>query len=312
MSDAAEQLFDSLDSYSRLDELVAAGEAEGMHLECRSPKQPLLNRDLQARLAQALSGFANTSGGVFIWGMSTTRHKHDKSDVLSQIEPIGKCRRLEQQIIRKIPALTTPPVLNTKSKILFKNAEDTKGVILTYIPHSLGDPVQAQDNMFYFRSGDEFIVAPYEMIKRLFAATDSPDLTLNLDNKLVRKNKDGSWKLPIVIMNRSSAVAEQTKLSVKIKNFEACESVSPYQLRDLSDLNPGEKVFGQGSEEMVIHRGLDIVCGHLTVKMKGRKRRLELEVLIFANKMRARSVKFSLVLSNTGLSVKKPQESYLY
>jgi len=269
MDEAAEQLFKSFNSYERLREVIDEGEAEGLHLECKAPSEPLLSRDLRNQLAIAASGFSNTEGGVIIWGMSTTRHAHTGLDILTQIESIGKCRRLEQQIKQRLPTLTTPPILNAQSNVLKKRQHDTKGVIVTYIPKSHGDPVQvAQNHIFYFRSGDEFIPAPFEMIKRLFAAIDSPDLTLNLDNKLVRKNEDGSWKLPIVIRNRSSAVAEQTKLSVKIKNFEACESVSPYQLRDLSALNPGEKVFGQGSEEMVIHRGLDIVCGHLTVKMK--------------------------------------------
>lgn len=312
MSDAAEQLFDSLDSYNSLDELIAAGEAEGPHLECKAPSAPLLSKDLQSGLARALSGFSNTAGGVIIWGMSTTKHPHDNSDVLTQIVPIGKCTQLERQIKNKILALATPPVLSAQSKILRESPKDTRGVIVSHIPKTGGDPVQAQDGMFYFRSGDEFVRAPYDMIKRLFAATESPDLTLFFGDDPVKRNDDGSWEIPIVVTNRASAVAEHGRVFVNVNNFSSCESINPTrQLRDVSELNPGKKIFSH-SIDRVVHRELNQVCGYLTVKMKGRKRRLDLEIRLFANKMRARALTYSFVLSGSKIPVKNLKEKYLY
>jgi len=92
----------------------------------------------------------------------------------------------------------------------------------------MGDPVQSNiDNLFYFRSGDDFSVAPYEMVKRLFAATDMPDLHLVFDSQLVKLATDGLWEIPIILENQSSAIAEHVKV--------VCSSRGPIRLRRISN-----------------------------------------------------------------------------
>ncbi len=173
------QKFEDLDQWSKLETLINSGEAEGLYLECKSPSSPQLSTELRAQLARALSGFSNTEGGVIIWGMSTKKHGHSGLDILTQIEPIGLCSQFAKQVETVIPALTTPPITKSATKCMFEKKRDRKGIVVTFVPKVIGDPVQVNfDGSFYFRSGAEFVKAPYEMIKRLFAATESPDLEL--------------------------------------------------------------------------------------------------------------------------------------
>jgi len=44
----------------RIQELIDTGESESLHLDCKAPGAPQLSRDLRAKLAEAVSGFANT------------------------------------------------------------------------------------------------------------------------------------------------------------------------------------------------------------------------------------------------------------
>lgn len=111
MLDGSDYLFASLSTYADLKELIDNGEAEGLYLECKAPAEPRLTRDLRAHLAKAISGFSNTAGGVVIWGISTTKHAQSGLDVLTQLAPIGECRRFQQQVEKAIPSLTTPPDL---------------------------------------------------------------------------------------------------------------------------------------------------------------------------------------------------------
>ena len=67
MPEAARQLYEFLDSYSYLEELINNGETEGIYLECKAPVSPQLTRDMKANLARAISGFSNTAGGRFFW-----------------------------------------------------------------------------------------------------------------------------------------------------------------------------------------------------------------------------------------------------
>ncbi len=315
MMDAAEQLFNSLNSYKELENIISAGDSEGLFLECKSPCEPRLNKDLKSHLAKAISGFSNTAGGVIIWGISTTRHQHSGLDVLSQIEPIAHCKNFVEQVNRSIPALTTPTVVDFKTKMLKEKPSDSKGVIITFIPKTVGDPIQSnQDDFFYFRSGDEFRRAPYEMIKRLFSATDSPDLKIVFQQGSITLEKDGSWKIPIVLTNKSSAIGEHVTISINIDNPNSCQSINIESFQDVSDINPGQKVF-MDEIKGVIHRGLNLVVGDIKVKMKvGKlpKRKLDLTVNIYANKMRARITTYSIKLVKKRFIVKEKSSDFVY
>lgn len=315
MADAGLSLYDQLASYSDLEDLIQTGEAEGLFLECKSPGEPRLTKDQKNQLGVAISGFSNTAGGVLVYGLSTTQHKHTGLDVISQIEEIGLISKLQQQVKNAIPVVTMPPILSTETKIIKRLPRDSKGVLLVHVPSPTGDPIQAtHDNVFYMRTGDEFRAAPYEIIKRLFSAVDVPDLFVEVDANLVEQQDDSSWSLPIGINNRSTAIAEQVLISVEVMNPDAIDLARAAQLQDVSSLNPGRTVFNSNFQG-VVHRGMGVVAGNLIVKMKvGKraKRKLDLAVTIYANKMRARTLRFSLSLAQSGFRVTNVQHSFLY
>ena len=315
MNDAALEIYNSLSSWRSLQALIDNGETEGLHLECKAPLHPSLNRDMKIKLAKALSGFSNTAGGVMLWGVATTPHSHSKLDVISQLEPIGNCAAFEKQVKAAIPTLTTPSVLRYQTKIIKRRKTDTKGVIAAYILFASGDPLLNNiDNVFYFRSSDEFVPAPYELIKRLFAVTDVPDVYPMFTQELVKLEADGSWSIPIAVDNRSTAFAENVDVSVTINNPESCERITASQFRDNSSVNPGVKIF-MNDLERGIHRGMPVLAGTLRIKMKkgkGIKRRLDLSIKTYANRMRARRVKYTLTLAKSKFTVKIISDDYIY
>jgi hypothetical protein len=312
MAAGSQALFDSLDSYSAVEGLVTIGETEGLFLECKSPTTPLLSKELRIKLACAVSAFKNTEGGCLIWGASTTKHAHSGLDVISQIEPVGQVQQLAKQIETTIPRLTTPSATNCTNHVLFKNPGDTKGVIVTHVPKSDGDPTQSVlDNLFYFRSGDESIIAPFEIIRRHFAAIQSPDLVPIFNPGLVKLQPNGAWYIPIILENRSTAIAEHVKVCVTIENPTACERIDPKELRDTSAANPGKRLF-MTDFKGVIHRGINQIVGSLNVRRAARKRthrqrarlKLDLKIEVYANKMRGQHLTASLILAKKGFTTK--------
>lgn len=315
MANPARDLYESLKSFKSLRDLIDAGETEGQMLECKSPQSPKLNKGLKAQLAEAVSAFANTTGGVIIWGMSTTHHAHSGADVLTQIEPIGNCDAFLQATKKAIPGLTTPPVLDCLSKPIRKSKKDTRGVVVTYIPPVVGDPVRTVDNpQFYYRSDDQCVVAPYDMVKRLFAATDIPDLEPYFGSELVSQMDDGSWRLPVGLANRASAVARDVTVYVQVENPDVTSKIVPSTFTDASPYNPGRRVFISYLPRPV-HRGLSIYVGELQVTMQVQaraKRRLDLSVQVFADKMRAKRFSYVVTLAKKKFKVKKVSEGFVY
>ncbi len=317
MADPARALFESLTTHARVQELIDAGDAEDQYLECKAPGGPQFNRDMRTKLARCGSGFGNSGGGVIVWGVSTVRHEASGLDVLTQIEPIGNVKRLAQQIDRALPGLTVPRLALQLSRILHRAKGDTKGLIITYIPPTPGDPVQSTaDRRFYFRSGDEFIEMPYEMLKRMFAGAAGPILTPIFDARLVECDEKGAWKVPILLMNESSAAAKDTRVSVQVENPEACTSVTPSGVgfSDQSELNPGE-IICSASVNAPIFRGLNQLVGRLRVEMKKGKRPrriLNLRIRVFADRMRATEWSFKVQLAKTGFQIKDVEERFVY
>lgn len=315
MGDAALKLFESIGNYSKIEEFIAEGETEGLYLECKSPSVPKLIQKEKSELASALSGFSNTEGGVIIWGVSTIKHLHGNLDVLTQIEELGNCDYFAKQIETSIPQLTIPAITNSKTKVIKKSKRNGRGIIITYVPKTLGDPVQSnKDNHFYFRAGDGFTKLPYEMLKRLFASTESPDLHVVFNSELVNVKGEGIWEIPIILRNNSSAIAEKTKVIVELENKDYCQEIRFDKFRDISYMNPDKKMFITDIND-IIYRKLDVVAGKIIVKMKKEKRFkrvLKINILIHSGKMIAREEKMSVYLSKEGISVKKEGEKYLY
>lgn len=315
MDTPARGLFDSLTSYQAVQQLIDEGEAEGQFLECKAPASPQLTREMKAKLAISASGFANSGGGLIVWGVGTTRHEATGLDVLSQIEPIGNVRRLAQQIDVSLAGLTMPALPLVPTRVLHERRGDTRGLAITFIPPTPGDPVQSTiDRQFHFRSADSFTTLPYEILKRMFTGAESPSLHPLLDASIV-KVEGAFWEIPIAIANESTASARDSTVVVTLLNKDACDSVSGTDgFRDVSHLNPGRTVLTSRAD-VPIFRGFNQVMGSVRVRMRTGKRprrTLRLRVELFADRMRGKSWTLTLQLAKKGFSIKDVKETFVY
>jgi Schlafen, AlbA_2 len=316
-TEPAQALFDLFTSWDVLERLVNDGETEGTHLEAKAPASSNLTTEQRKNLARAASGFANTGGGVILWGVSTTRHVHTTLDVLSQVEPIGNCRRLAQEIHARLPSLTTPAVGSPPSRVITEKPGDRRGVIVTYIPRATGDPVQSnEDRQFYVRTGDDFTVMPYEVLRRMFAGSEAPDLAPLFDERLCRLNDDETWDVPFVVQNRASASARDVLAFVRILEADAVERITPLPgFRDAADVNPGHLMYTAKLDDPV-HRGVNTHVGALRVLMARNRRRrrvLRLEITLYADKMRAGRWTVTVQLAQAGgFSLRSMGHEFVY
>ncbi|MFH1375451.1 MAG: ATP-binding protein [Patescibacteria group bacterium] len=317
MTDPAIGIFNAIKNYADINRFIEDGTAEGLCLEGKSPLECRLNRDSKLQLSRSLSGFANTEGGVIIFGVgSDKKPSHGNLDILTQIEPIPNCKKFAQFLESNIPSLTTPPITLSKTKVLTKKKGDTKGVVVVYVPKTKGDPVQTttSERQFYFRNGHEFIVLPHQMLQKLFAGSESPELHPLLDSEIVELEKSGFWRVPIIVANESSAEAKNVTVSVCVKNPSSCKEIKAERFRDTSKINPQKKIFMTGLTE-VVHKGLNIIAGTLRFDMRvGQrpKRILNLEVDIYASKMRAHKWNIKVRLAGGKLSVQKMEDEHIY
>ncbi len=68
-----EQEFRSM-SIAEVHRFVAAGREEDLHLDFKIINDPTLTREDRKSLAMALSGFANSDGGLVVWGVEARQN----------------------------------------------------------------------------------------------------------------------------------------------------------------------------------------------------------------------------------------------
>jgi len=288
MATASKKLYDSIQEYDDLNRLLEESETESNYLECKAHTSPKVNHDTKIHLAKGISGFSNSEGGVYMIGVDAPNHPQSDADVLTEIVPIANVDLYAKRISNVVPQFTTRADFDSIEYKTIKKDKEKRGVLLIHVPSTKSDPVQSLlDQKFYFRSGDKFVYAPFEVIKRLFAASESPDLHLDLSDQDI-EYKDPNYEIPIVVMNYSSAIGENCVVQIEVLEYSKYIKVASKGLHDVSHINKGKRIYTSSLTE-VVHKGLGINIGSLIVQM-GNKKKFQFQITIFANKMVSRVV----------------------
>ncbi|KYG02595.1 hypothetical protein BE21_54740 [Sorangium cellulosum] len=198
--DNAESLFRKLDLAYVQQEMI--GKAfENNWLECKEkqrPDQGPLDQGDKSNFAKALSGFANTSGGVLILGLEA-RKDNDDIDQIVGIKPIKELKKVESAL-RELESRVVERMVAGVEYLPIATAGD-EGLIAVYIPQSERPPHRSQiDNKFYLRAGGVFSAMPVSLIEDLFARRLRPALEF-----IIRKI--GNDRLVVSLANRGKASA---------------------------------------------------------------------------------------------------------
>ena len=80
--DQANAIFDAITDATALARLVDERVQENLYLEFKTKKDsrtPELDKSDSFQFSRALSGFANSDGGVLVWGVETDRHERARA-----------------------------------------------------------------------------------------------------------------------------------------------------------------------------------------------------------------------------------------
>ncbi|MBW8011626.1 MAG: ATP-binding protein [Chloroflexi bacterium] len=308
------ELYESIRNFSDIEHLIQEGESESQHLEAKAPTHPTLTRDQKKYISKAVSGFSNSGGGVIVWGVSTIKHSHGNIDILSQIEPIANCKSFSNQIAKYIPLSTEPSILNFEIKTIKQNPGDKRGIIITLIPDAESDPIRTSDNKnFYLRVGDEFGDIPYEILRRMFFGSRSPDLIPNIDERSIKMGDQGFWELMVGVDNNSTVVAEKVKIIINFLNSQGQAVIirDHRRFQDISDINPESNIYSSHYTDG-IHKGFGLNFGNFRIKMNGRFQVLNMDISLFSSNMRATFYHYKLKFRKNTSEIVLVDQHFLY
>jgi len=160
---------------------VADGREEDLHLDFKLVNDPdLKNRDDRRNFAKAVSGFANSDGGLIVWGVDC-RKNPDGVDCASDAPGVKNLSKFHSRLMEFTASAANPSVSGVEHRKLPDSSDGDRGFVVTYIPASDGGPHMAKlgEDRYYRRSGASFLKMEHFEIADMFGRRPRPKLTLN-------------------------------------------------------------------------------------------------------------------------------------
>lgn len=210
----AKRLFDGLvmGGESAIQQLIDEKQDEYQYLDFKQAETdsaPMKDNDRKT-LGKAISGFANTDGGVIVWGVKCA--KKNGVDIPTELKAISKIDAFKTDLERETPQAAEPYVMGIEHKMI-PGRELGAGYIVTYVPEWDGLPVKscvAKSANFYMRTGGRFSQMPYSFLADRFGRRPQPKLRLKA--QLVRDPSSHSATLKFYVINEGRGLA--TKIAV--------------------------------------------------------------------------------------------------
>lgn len=195
-----------------IDEYISSNQEENLSLDFKTIKSASLKSlDDKRNLSRALSGFANSSGGLLIWGVDARKNDKGLDCAVGkvEIEPLS----LFLSRLNELTGSAVSPLIDgvLHRKIVTSN---DKGFAVTYVPESDSGPHMAKlgEDRYYKRAGDSFYRMEHFDVSDMFGRRKRPKLFLNA--KIRGKGKEAQIILGIENKGKGSAHAPFLAFSI--------------------------------------------------------------------------------------------------
>jgi len=213
---------------------------ETLHLDFKNkatPDQAGAERKDFASLAEALSGFGNSEGGVIVFGVDARKPAGDQDvpDGADSEKPITAISRFRTDLEGQVAQLTSPPVPGVRFLTLKVDPSVDKGFLVVLIPEGDNPPYMSQRGRTYHgRAGSSFFTLENYQVRDLLVRRSSPNLVLVVSvSGFARSARDIEYDFSISLQNTGRAIAKWPAIKFRQQDF----SVSEFELD--GNRNPG-------------------------------------------------------------------------
>jgi hypothetical protein len=241
-----------------------------------------LHDDDKRNLGKALSGFANASGGVLIWGM-----REERGGV--GLAPIPKVEKFAGAMMQLAGQATEPAVEGLRVATL--HSADGSGFACLLVPESQLPPHQVlltgdAHRRYYGRSGSSFIHLSHSTLADLFGRRPQPVLRVVVRDFVVVRTMGGALNgLSMTVENSGRGNAKNLAMSVWCECQGQVHEVIPQGFFSLIHRDPhGRGLFATTSS--ILHAGWTMKVDGMCFRGLVSGERVVVHVRLFADGIR--------------------------
>jgi len=272
------ETFDQLD-WATIASYVESKQEEHLHLDFKTLRNAeLTSGDDRRNIARCISGFANSSGGIIIWGIDA-RKNSDGIDCATAIVELRKPAVLVSRL-NTLSGDATSPIIDGLRHKPIGNTESGGGVVATFVPETDGGPYMALlgEQRYYKRSGDSFYQMEHFDLEDMFGRRQKPNLEIIIQQSKV---ENGIEDHSILVKNNGRAVARHAGFLLTLQNVEIKE-VDGAELENISHINDGRSVVGWNNAIGVIHpNGIRVNLGSIRVSRIDPEKSIRADVTLY-------------------------------
>jgi hypothetical protein len=280
--------FESLSSEKAIRALTHEKVSESLYVEFKTKKdrsRPELDQSDAWQFSRALSGFANSDGGVLIWGIET-----NKQDEAAKLKSIAQVEEFYGRLKKSLLNSTQPVVDNVMLETISDAATLGAGYVKCLIPPSDKTPHRAMlaDREYFKRTTEGFYRLEHFDLEDMFGRRPHPSLTIELALQ-PRSGDDPHEELHFSLINIGRGIAKYPGFlcrfddDVKIVDARGGVQVASY-------LNRGAPVVSYQDNGSVIHpNSIAYSVGHAILRRERKGEGLRVQISWYCENMAARS-----------------------
>jgi len=286
--DHANAVFDSIADLAGVEQLIADRIQENLYLEFKTKKDRRtaeLDDSDSFQFSRALSGFANSDGGVLIWGIET-----DKEERACALKPVAQVEEFVSRLKKSMLNSVQPMVDGIVIQAITDSTDPGTGFVSCLVPRSEKTPHRAlrAGREYFRRSTEGFYRLEHFDLEDAFGRRPRPVLSVQMQLRS-RPEGDPHEELHFAFLNEGRGVARHAGFTCQFSSGVSVVQASG-RVQDNTLLNGGVPIVSHQENVAVIH-AVPILSsvGHVVVKRSDKGAPLEASLRWYCEGMRLRT-----------------------